>query len=184
HVMPAGLLVIVPVPLPGSVTVNVYAVAVKIALTLVLLLTVTWHAPVPLHAPDHPEKTAFAAAVATRLTCAPLSKTALHVVWQSIPAGVLVTVPKPVPEIATESDASATKLAVTELFCFRSITQFPMPAHEPLHPAKRELVPAEALRTTCVPVLNTALHVFSQESPRGVLLTVPVPVPENPSDTV
>ena len=151
QVMPLGLLVTVPVPLPGSVTVSVYAVAVKIALTVVLLPTVTRHAPVPLQSPDHPEKTAFAPAVATRLTCAPVSKTALHVVWQSIPAGVLVTVPRPVPEIDTESDPLALKLAVTELFCFRSITQFPMPAQVPLHPTNWEFAPAEAVRTICVP---------------------------------
>ena len=51
----------------------------------------------PLQAPVHPPKFDFAAAASVRITWLPLAKSALHVVPQLIPAGVLLIVPAPAP---------------------------------------------------------------------------------------
>jgi len=54
-------------------------------------------AAVPVQAPLQPVKVEPAAGVAPRVTDAPLAKLAEQVVGQLMPAGVLVTVPVPVP---------------------------------------------------------------------------------------
>jgi hypothetical protein len=53
----------------------------------------------PVHAPLNPEKLYPAAGVADRATFVPSLKLAEQVVGQSIPAGLLVTVPLPETEI-------------------------------------------------------------------------------------
>jgi hypothetical protein len=58
---------------------------------------VTAQVPVPEHAPDHPANVEPELAAALRVTAVPLEKLALQVVPQLIPAGLLVTVPAPVP---------------------------------------------------------------------------------------
>jgi len=55
----------------------------------------------------------------------------------------------------------------------------PVPVHAPVHPAKIELVPGLAVSVTDVPLANVALHVEPQLIPEGVLVTVPVPLPES-----
>ena len=57
----------------------------------------------PEQAPLHPEKTEPARGDAVKVTVVPLGKEALQVVPQLIPAGVLVTVPLPVPALDTVS---------------------------------------------------------------------------------
>jgi hypothetical protein len=69
----------------------------KVAVTLVLALTVTVQVVVPVQAPDQPAKVEPEEAVAVRVTEVPLLKVAAQVEPQFIPAGVLVTVPVPVP---------------------------------------------------------------------------------------
>jgi len=60
-------------------------------------------AAVPLQAPDHPAKKAPFAGTAVSFTLVPDVKEALHVGWQLIPAGLLVTVPVEVPASVTVS---------------------------------------------------------------------------------
>ena len=57
------------------------------------------HALVPEHAPDQPANSELASGFATSVTCVPLSKFAVHAAPQLIPAGLLVTVPPPVPAL-------------------------------------------------------------------------------------
>jgi hypothetical protein len=58
---------------------------------------------VPEHAPLHPPKVEPLVALAVRVTEVPLAKLALHVLPQLIPAGLLVTVPEPLPASVTLS---------------------------------------------------------------------------------
>ena len=69
----------------------------NVAVTLVLALTVTVQVAVPVQAPDQPAKVEPEEGVAVRVTEVPLLKVAAQVEPQLIPAGVLVTVPVPVP---------------------------------------------------------------------------------------
>jgi hypothetical protein len=62
---------------------------------------VTTQEPVPVHAPLQPVKVEPADAVAVSVTDAPLVKPNEQVAPQLIPAGELVTVPLPVPALAS-----------------------------------------------------------------------------------
>jgi hypothetical protein len=58
---------------------------------------------VPEQSPDQPAKVEPESAVAVRVTVVPEAKYATHPVPQLIPAGLLVTVPDPVPVLETVS---------------------------------------------------------------------------------
>ena len=75
----------------------------NVAVTLAAAVIVTTHAPLPLHAPLQPSNRDPAAVAAVSVTVVPLAKLAAHVAPQSIPAGVDVTVPAPVPVFVTVS---------------------------------------------------------------------------------
>ena len=67
----------------------------------------------PAHAPLNPEKLYPAAGVADRATVVPSLKLAEQVVGQSIPAGLLVTVPLPETETVNWFVLKAVKAAET-----------------------------------------------------------------------
>ena len=71
----------------------------NVAVTDVLAVSVRLHAAVPLQAPDHPENVEFPVGVAVSVTGVPFAKLAPHVEPQLIPAGLLATVPVPVPAL-------------------------------------------------------------------------------------
>jgi hypothetical protein len=77
------------------------ATALNFADTAVSALMLTLQVPVPLHPPDQALNVAFVPGAAVRVTAVPAEKVAVHVDPQSMPAGLLVTVP--VPEVATIS---------------------------------------------------------------------------------
>lgn len=92
------------------------SLAVKVAVTVVAALRVTVQPPVPLHPPpDQPPKVDPAAAVAVSVTAAPELKVAVHVAPQLIPAGEDVTVPEPVPVLATVSVGFTTWLRAKDV---------------------------------------------------------------------
>jgi hypothetical protein len=64
---------------------------------------VTLQVAAPVHAPDQPENVLLAPGVSFSATWVFCAKLAEHVVGQLIPAGVLVTVPVPVPAAVTVS---------------------------------------------------------------------------------
>ncbi len=67
----------------------------KVAVKVSLAVSVTTQAPVPVQAPDHPEKVEPDAAVADKDTAVPLVSDAKHVEPQLMDPPV--TVPEPVP---------------------------------------------------------------------------------------
>ena len=73
----------------------------NVAVTDVVDDTVMLQAPVPLHAPDQPAKVEPVLAIAVSVTDVPAVNVPLHVWPQLIPAGVLLTIPEPVPAFVT-----------------------------------------------------------------------------------
>jgi hypothetical protein len=77
------------------------APAANVAVTLLAASRTTAQPPVPVQAPLQPVKVELVEAVALRPTLVPLGKLALQVAPQLIPLGLEVTVPVPVPALAT-----------------------------------------------------------------------------------
>jgi hypothetical protein len=181
--MPDGLLVTVPVPVPDLFTVTVAVGArLKVATTVLLVSMTVVQGPVPVHPPPlQPAKFEPANAVAVSVTEVPVENCALQVAPQSMPDGLLVTVPVPVPGLFTVSVAGVAtrlKVATTVLLVSMTVVQGPVPVHPPpLQPAKFEPANAAAVSVTEVPVGNCALQIAPQSMPDGLLVTVPVPVP-------
>jgi len=102
QLMPEGLLVIVPVPAPALTTVSWAFVDSKAAVTdLEAFGESVQVEDVPLHAPDQPSNLDPDAAVSVSFTDFPLANFALQVFPQLMPAGLLLMVPTPVPEVFT-----------------------------------------------------------------------------------
>ena len=97
-----------------------------------------------------------------------------------MPAGLLVTVPLPVPAFVIERTsvcgACGLKVAVQVLLAF--IVTEPVVQPVPLQPAKVEPVAGVAVKVTEVPLLYDAEQLLPQLLiPAGLLVTVPLPVP-------
>jgi hypothetical protein len=104
--IPTGLLTMRPPAEPLDVTslamlvVNVYPAArLNVAVQLMLLFMVTLPS-VQSALPDQPAKLDPEAGVAVRATAVPLLSVAEQLLPQLMPAGLLVTVPLPVPALA------------------------------------------------------------------------------------
>src|SRR2546426_12720064 len=92
--------------------------------------------PVPLHpAPLQPLNTDPLAGTADNVTDVPMTNDALHVAPQIIPAGLLVTVPPPLPVLVKVRVYNCVKLTFTA--CAAVIVTKPLPV--PLHPAPLQL---------------------------------------------
>src|SRR5437867_13319725 len=101
-----------------------------------------------------------------------------------MPAGVLLTVPAPVPGLETVSAKVGVNVAVTAVAAVSVTAQVPVPAHAPpLRPAKSEAVAGVAVSVTTVPLAKGAEQVVPQSTPAGLLVTVPTagPGPETVS---
>ncbi len=182
QLIPAGLLVTVPLPLPALVTVRVNPIVkVKVAVTdLLASMRTVQVVAVPLQAPLQPVKVEPAAGVAVRVTVVPLGKAAEHMVPQSIPAGLLVTLPLPLPALVTVRVKVVTseKVAVTNLLASMTTVQVvAVPLQAPLQPVKVEPEAGAAVRVTVVPLRKAAEHLVPQSIPAGLLVTVPLPLP-------
>ncbi len=95
--IPLGELLTVPVPVPAVETVRGNVEMLNVAVTDSADVIVTTQLPVPLQAPLQPANTDPLAGVSVNVTTVPLAKSAVQVPVQLIPAGLLVTVPEPVP---------------------------------------------------------------------------------------
>ncbi len=74
----------------------------KVAVTELAALNMMLQVAFPVHPPLQLEKTSLVAGVALSVTCVFCGKLAEHVAGQLIPAGLLVTVPVPVPAMVTD----------------------------------------------------------------------------------
>jgi len=98
-----------------------------------------------------------------------------------MPAGSLVTVPFPPPDLSTFSVTwsgamSKTGNAVKSLSSV--MVQGPVPPHlGPFQPVSVEPGAGVAVKVTTVPIGKAATHVVPQSMPSGWLVTVPDPVP-------
>ncbi|MBI1776450.1 MAG: hypothetical protein HYR63_13980, partial [Proteobacteria bacterium] len=93
---------------------------------------------------------------------------------QLIPAGLLVTVPAPLPAIVTARVlVAAVRVAVQEALAFKVMTvEARAPEQAPLQPAKVDPAPGLAVSVTAVPWLNDAEQVPAlQLMPAGLLVT-------------
>src|SRR4051794_19687932 len=77
--------------------------ALKVACTAWSPVIVSTHVVVPEQSPDQPVKRARYPSTAFSMTEAPVGKALVHSAPQSIPGGVLTTVPAPVPAFVTVS---------------------------------------------------------------------------------
>src|SRR4030095_2026552 len=112
----------------SGLSVKLVLAVAKIAVTARAALIVTLQAPVPVQAPLQPAKVEPVAGAAVRLTAAPLVNEAEQVAPQEMPAGVLVTVPLPVPDLVTVSAKDGKmKVAVTEVAALTATAQGPVP---------------------------------------------------------
>ena len=149
-------------------------------MTDVAALIVTLHVPVPVQPPPlQPVNVEPAAGAAVKVTTVPLVKPVEHVAPQEMPAGALVMLPLPAPDVATVSvNEDCTNVAVTEVAAFIVTVQEPEPVQPPpLQPVNVEPAAGVAVKVTAVPLANAAEQVAPQEMPAGALETVPVPAP-------
>jgi hypothetical protein len=179
---PAGRLVTAPVPVPASVTETLNK-GRNVAVTATFEFIGTVQLPRPAHGdPVQPAKTDPADGVAVMVTDVPESNAAEHVAPQLMPAGALVAEPDPAPARVTErlnwGVGGGPKFATTARFAFRVTVQEPVPAQAPLQPVNAEPAAGVAARVTTVPALNDVEQLVPQLIPAGVLVTVPVPVPD------
>jgi len=98
---------------------------------------------------------------------------AVHVPGQLIPAGLLVTLPVPLPDVVTVSAAPAVNVAVTVSAAVMVSLHVDEPVQAPLQPPKRSLLPGVALRVTCMFCGKLAVQVPGQLIPAGLLVMVP-----------
>jgi hypothetical protein len=108
---------------------------------------------------------------------------------QEIPAGLDVTVPVPVPVGVTYSvncgAAWSVNVAVQLLLAVSVNDELALvPVHLPDQPPKTEPDAAAAVRVTAVLAAKDVLQVLPHETPAGLDVTVPEPVPAFATDTV
>jgi len=98
-----------------------------------------------------------------------------------MPAGLLVTVPLPVPDLVTVRVycGCAVNVAVTLVAAVMVTVHVPVPEHPPPdHPVNVEPEAAVAVNMTLVPEVYDSLQSEPQSMPDGLLVTVPLPVPD------
>ena len=130
----------------------------------------------PLQAPLQPAKVELAEGVAVNVMEVPMLNGALQAVPQLMPAGLLVTVPLPVPESDKANTGEAENVAETVVFELRVTVQVLDPLHAPPQFTKLDPALAVAVSVTAVPAGKLMLHVLPQLMPLGLLTTAPAPL--------
>ena len=102
---------------------------------------VTAHVAVPEQAPLQPMKVEPDIGMAARVIAVPAAIVCEQLAPQLIPAGLLVTVPEPVPSFVIDRVRGfglVLNAAVTDVAAFTVTAQVPVPVQAPLQPAKDE----------------------------------------------
>src|SRR5947209_2243023 len=178
QVLPAGLLATVPLPVPAETTVRAKICRSKVAVTVVSAVRVTVQLAVPVQPPPcQPVKTEPGAGVGVSVTRLPLVYLQ-QLVRQVLPAGLLATVPLPVPaETTVRAKICRSKVAVTVVSAVRVTVQLAVPVQPPpCQPVKTEPGAGVGVSVTRLPLVYLQ-QLVPQVLPAGLLATVPLPVP-------
>ncbi len=139
---------------------------------------VTAQVLVPVQLPLQPVKMEPTAGVAVRVTAVFAVYASVQSLPQVMPAGVLLTVPIPVPALVTvRRYVWGVKVAVTDCAADIVREQVLVPVQLPLQPVKMEPTAGVAVRVTAVLAAYASVQSLPQLTPTGLLLTVPAPVP-------
>lgn len=152
----------------------------NVAVADVAAVTSTVHVDVPLQAPDQPSNAEPDLGVAVSFTDVPARILAEQVVPQLIPAGLLVTVPDPVPVLCTTTrTGGSVKLncAMTVALPFSVKVQPAERLQESYHASNVEPELGVAVSVTTVPVGKSAVQAVGQLMPAGLLVIMPAPTP-------
>jgi hypothetical protein len=123
--------------------------------------------------------------VAVSTTSCPNANGALQVTPQLMPAGLVVIVTLPGPDLLTVSVLGGIEVKVAVQLRAADIVTLPsIQSASPDQPANMEPGAAAGVSSTICPLLNGALHLAPQLIPPGSLVTVPVPVPVLLTDKV
>jgi hypothetical protein len=120
------------------------------------------------------------AGTAVSVTTVPKKMLSVQSAPQLIPAGADVTVPLPVPVLATVSRYwLRLKIALTVVAAVIVVTHVPVPEQPPpLHPTKLDPTEGRAVRVTTVPESKDAAQMAPQLIPVGAESTIPEPDPD------
>jgi hypothetical protein len=114
----------------------------NVGVAVVLAPRVTLHVPMPVHGPDHPAKVVPGSGAGVKITSVPGGKLAVQRSGQSIPAGVLITLPAVPPAFFTVSwieVAAAAALATQDI------------PHRPRNNARQQKLPRNHLDLDITP---------------------------------
>jgi hypothetical protein len=131
--------------------VKVYPELLNVAVQPMIPVIVT--VPVAVQLPDQPANVEPEPGVAVNATEVPLFSVVEHVVPQLIPAGLLVTVPVPVPARVTVSMYVLIRLNTAVQVMLEFIVTLPLAQAVPDHPAKVLPALGVAVRFTTVPLV-------------------------------
>jgi hypothetical protein len=115
----------------------------NVGVAVVLAPRVSLHVPVPVHGPDHPAKVVPGSAAGVKTTAVPAGKLAVHFPGQSMPAGVLITLPAVAPAPFTVSWTEA-----AELVAALAMQDIP---HKPRNNTRQKKLPRQDLDVDITP---------------------------------
>ena len=138
----------------------------------------------PEQVPSNPANFESASAAADRVTAVSTGKIVPQVPGQSMPAGLEVTRPTPLPAVTTVTlnVGISANAAETDAGAVRR-SEHDGPVHPPEKPANVEPTVAEAVKVTAVPGAKMAEHTPGQSMAAGVETTEPPPVTCSASST-
>jgi hypothetical protein len=139
---------------------------------------------VELGAIEHPGANVGEGCTEHERTTEPLNPpvAAMFTVEVDDPPGLNVLGVRPVDESEKSGDAMRLNVAVADAVVVR--VQGPGPEQPPLHPEKLEPAPAVGVSVAVVPLIKFPEQVLLQLMPAGLLVTVPLPLPANTTETL